>query len=129
MKLPELSGTQFQSERNGHQMLLFLLMDGFAVLNAEVNDKQLTKGTHLQGMMLAPRTEKSETKLPKYDFYAFWNRDSSVGIATGYGLEDREAGVRVSVGSTIFAFPQRLDRFWIPPSLLSNGYGGLFPYG
>ncbi|PNF37665.1 hypothetical protein B7P43_G11938, partial [Cryptotermes secundus] len=29
-------------------------------------------------------------------------RDSSVGTATGYGLDDRGVGVRVPVGSTIF---------------------------
>jgi hypothetical protein len=29
----------------------------------------------------------------------YWSRDSSVGIATGYGLDDQgEAGVRVLVG-------------------------------
>jgi hypothetical protein len=31
-------------------------------------------------------------------------RDSSVGIATGYGLDDRVVGVRVPVGSRIFSF-------------------------
>jgi hypothetical protein len=33
------------------------------------------------------------------------SRDSSVGIATGYELEDREVGVRVPVGSRIFSSP------------------------
>jgi hypothetical protein len=32
------------------------------------------------------------------------SRDSSVGIATGYGLDDRGVGVRVPVGSGIFHF-------------------------
>jgi hypothetical protein len=50
--------------------------------------------------------------------------DSVVGIATGYGLDDRGIGVRVPVGSRIFSFPQRPDRLWGPPSLLSNGYRG-----
>jgi hypothetical protein len=36
----------------------------------------------------------------------FWNRDSSVGIATGYGLDDRGVGIRVPVGSRIFSSPQ-----------------------
>jgi hypothetical protein len=31
-----------------------------------------------------------------------WNRDSAVGIATGYGLDDQGVGVRVPVGSRIF---------------------------
>jgi hypothetical protein len=33
--------------------------------------------------------------------------DSSVGIVTGYGLEDRGVGVRVSLGSRIFSPPRR----------------------
>jgi hypothetical protein len=51
------------------------------------------------------------------------NRDSVVGIATTYGLDDRGVEVRVPVGSRIFSSPLRPDRSWGPPSLLSNGYG------
>jgi hypothetical protein len=45
------------------------------------------------------------------------NRDSSVGIAAGYEMDDREVGVRVPVGSRIFTSPYRLDRLWGPPGL------------
>jgi hypothetical protein len=55
------------------------------------------------------------------------NRDSSVGTDTGYGLGDREAGVRVPIGSRIFSSPRRPYRFRGPPSLLFNGYRGFFP--
>jgi hypothetical protein len=58
-----------------------------------------------------------------------WSRDSSVGIATGYGLDDRGVGVRVPVGSRIFSSPRRPDRLWGPHSLLSDGYRGLFHRG
>jgi hypothetical protein len=57
------------------------------------------------------------------------SRDSVVGIATGYGLDDRGVGVRVPVGARIFSSPRRPDGLWGPSNLLSNGYWGLFPRG
>jgi hypothetical protein len=56
------------------------------------------------------------------------SRDSTVGIATGYGLDGR-VGVRVPVGARWFSTPRRPDRFWGPPSLLFNWYRELFPRG
>jgi hypothetical protein len=38
------------------------------------------------------------------------SRDSVVGIATSYGLDDRVVGVLVPVGSKIFSSPDRPDR-------------------
>jgi hypothetical protein len=43
-------------------------------------------------------------------------------IATSYGLDEQEVGVRVPVGSIIFSSPRRLDRLWGPPNLLCNEY-------
>jgi hypothetical protein len=54
------------------------------------------------------------------------SRDSAVGIAIGYGLDGLGVGVRVPVNSRMFFSPRRPDRLWGPPSLLSNGYQGLF---
>jgi hypothetical protein len=47
-------------------------------------------------------------------------RGSVVGIATGYGLEDRGVGVRVPIGSRNLSL-YRWDRLWNPSNLLSNG--------
>jgi hypothetical protein len=55
------------------------------------------------------------------------SRDSVVGTATGYGLDDRGVRVRVPVGSRIFSSPRHLHRFCGPPNLLSNEYRGLSP--
>jgi hypothetical protein len=57
------------------------------------------------------------------------SRDSAIGIATVYGLDDQGFGVRVPVGSRIFSSPHHSDWFWSPPGLLSNGYRGNFPRG
>jgi hypothetical protein len=51
---------------------------------------------------------------------------SIVGIAMGYGLDDRGVGVRVLVESRIFTSPCCPDRLWGPPSLLLSGYQASF---
>jgi hypothetical protein len=53
------------------------------------------------------------------------SRDSSVSIATRYGLDDW--GSNPGGGWEFFFSTLRPDRFWGPLSLLSNGYQGLFP--
>jgi hypothetical protein len=56
------------------------------------------------------------------------SRNSAVGIAIGYGLDERGVGVRIPVGARIFSSPGRPDWLWSPPNL-SNGYRGSFPGG
>ena len=55
--------------------------------------------------------------------FTFVGRDSSVGIATCYGLES--PGIESRLGRDFGIGP---DRFWGPPILLYNGYR-LFPGG
>jgi hypothetical protein len=44
------------------------------------------------------------------------SRDSSVGIATGYDLDDGGIGLLVPVGSSIFSSPCCPDRLWGHPT-------------
>jgi hypothetical protein len=53
------------------------------------------------------------------------SRDSVVGIATGYGLDDWRVGIRVPVGSRIFCSRRRPDRLWGPHNVLCNGFPGI----
>jgi hypothetical protein len=51
------------------------------------------------------------------------SRDSSAGIETGYGLDDRMiGGSNPDRGWKFFSTPPHPDQIWGPPSLLSNSY-------
>jgi hypothetical protein len=53
------------------------------------------------------------------------SRDSAVGTATSYWLDDRGVGVRGPVWSRIVTSPCRSDRLWGPTDL----HWGPFPRG
>jgi hypothetical protein len=57
-------------------------------------------------------------------FSKLWSRDSAVGIATDYGLDDWWVVDRVPVRVRILFSPCCPDQFWGPHSFLSNVYWG-----
>jgi hypothetical protein len=54
-------------------------------------------------------------------------QDSVVGIATGYGLDDREVGVRVPIESRNFSSPIDQTGSGVPPTSYSMGTGRSLP--
>jgi hypothetical protein len=67
---------------------------------------------------------KAHCRFMLWYFPLIRSQDSVVGRATSYGLDSQGFGVRVPVRWRIFPSPNRPDRLWGPPNLLSNGYGG-----
>jgi hypothetical protein len=57
------------------------------------------------------------------------SQDSIVSIVTGFKLDGQGLTVQVPVGEIFFSSPCHPDQSWGLPSLLSNGYQGLFPRG
>jgi hypothetical protein len=57
--------------------------------------------------------------------FIYVSRDSSVGIAAGYGLDHRHSSP--GGGKRFFSSTQSPYRLWGQPSLLYNVYGGCFP--
>jgi hypothetical protein len=53
------------------------------------------------------------------------SRDISIGTVTGYGLYGR--GSIPVRNKKFFSTSHHPERFWVPPSLALNGYGGSFP--
>jgi hypothetical protein len=61
-------------------------------------------------------------------FY-FDSRGSTVGMATGYGLDNQGIGVRVPTRTIIFTSSYCPDRLWRSDNLLPNGYRHSSPGG
>jgi hypothetical protein len=75
---------------------------------------------------LLPVVYRHSVRLGAKPLKAHNQRFFSVGIATGYRLDDRGVGVQVPIRSRIFSSPCRPDRLWGPPNLLSMIIGGSF---
>jgi hypothetical protein len=59
-----------------------------------------------------------------------WSRDSSVGIALGYGLDDRGCRVRFPAGSGNFSLHHRVQKgSGARPASYPMGTRGSFPEG
>jgi hypothetical protein len=66
---------------------------------------------------------------PKAPTLNLASQDSSVGIATGYGLDDQGVGDQVPEESRIFSSPRRLDRLWGPTQPPIQWVTGALPRG
>jgi hypothetical protein len=67
--------------------------------------------------------------LTHINYFNTKSRDSSVGIAQGYGLDGRDSRVRFPAGAGKFSLHHRVKTGSEAPSLLSNGHRGLSSRG
>jgi hypothetical protein len=70
--------------------------------------------------------ESCHFKFNIYLFMVIMSQDSVVSVAVSR-LEADRSGVRIPAGARDFIFPKCPDWLFSPPSLLFNGYRGLFP--
>ena len=57
----------------------------------------------------------------------YWSRNRSVGIVTGYRLDERGIWFRFVIGVRNFLLWHGADRSWVPPKHLYKGYRILLP--
>jgi hypothetical protein len=103
-------------------MLRICVPQNLGAMWTQINARAVTKHNAINFTLLDCTFKITHTRGVRWR----WSQNSSVGIATGYGLDERRAGVRVPVGSRIFSTAFILI---LGPSLLSNGYRGLFRWG
>jgi hypothetical protein len=129
-----LSYHNYKTAITHNQLTLSIYKTAFSKVSLTMNTtdcrsrltSQLLTDKSITNLLYVGLTRTAEkTPLQMYS----WSRDSAVGIATGYGMDDWEVGVWVPVGSRIFTSPCCPDRLWGPPNLLYNGYQELFPGG
>jgi hypothetical protein len=66
-------------------------------------------------------------KLKKYIFFYIRSRDSSAGIALGYGLDDPGSSVRFPAGAENFSLHHRIHNGGAHPTSHPMGTRGSFP--
>jgi hypothetical protein len=109
--------------------ILELAHDLIRVCSHSPDDRYRANFQNINTLVLRKAGTMDKVQYNRFYHLQDLSEDSSVGIATGYGLDDRWFGVRVPVGSRIFFSPRRPDRLWGPLSLLSIGYRSLFRQG
>jgi hypothetical protein len=72
---------------------------------------------------------KHRDTFTNFTYMLYKSRDSSVGIALGYGLDDRGSGVRFPSGAGNFSLHRVQNGSGAHPASYPMGTGGSFPGG
>jgi hypothetical protein len=92
---------------------------------------QLTRLTYDGPEKIVPIVSTTETNGIQWESEVMILTEELCGTRSRYSdwLDDRGFGVRVIVKEGFFSSPRPRNRYWGPPSLLSNGHQGLFHRG
>jgi hypothetical protein len=86
---------------------------------------KMSQWVHLNCLYLSTKVHDVSSQNTIILLLTIVRQDSTVGMATGYELDNQGVGVQDPVGSRIFSSPRNPGRLWGHPVSYPTGTGGL----